>query len=490
MNADDLARAARLAQGADAEAARPLIAQALAADPADADALTLLGLVAQRSGDVNGALDAFARARAADPRNPARLGNHGVALKLARRFDQAITAFEAALAIRPGAAATLANLGSCLIEADRAADAEVPLRAAIAAQPDHADAWNNLGVTLARTGRRGEAQDAYRRALALRPGHAETELNLADALDEEVAIETIAARVLVARPGHPRAANILAGVRDRRGDLAGAIDAYGQAAENPAVGINMAMALLRADRAEEALALTDLLLAAAPSVTTPLALRCVALDRLGRIEELAALIALDRFVSVIDLDDDTGFHVALEAELRAHPSLTFEPDGLVTRSGRQSDELAADVTPAISRLATIARTALAERHQRHTEADHPWLRARPDDWSLTLWGTILQPGGAVDPHIHAPNWLSGVYYPTLPDSVASADEGGFAIGAVPASLGGGGKLHIERARPGRMILFPSFLWHATLPFGGAADRISFAFDLVPTGIGRPHRLKK
>jgi hypothetical protein len=41
-----------------------------------------------------------------------------------------------------------------------------------------------------------------------------------------------------------------------------------------------------------------------------------------------------------------------------------------------------------------------------------------------------------------------------------------------------------------MILFPSFLWHATMPFGGAADRASFAFDLVPDGVGRQHRLRR
>ncbi len=493
MDGGLLKRAARLAQGADPQAARPLIDAALAADPADADALTLLGLVAQRGGDTAGALEAFARARTADPRNPARIGNHAVALKQAGRFDAAIAAFEESLAIRPDAAATLANLGSCLIAVDRAAAAEAPLRAAIAAAPDHVDAWNNLGVALARTGRPVEAASAYRRTMALRPGHVEAALNLIDVLGDAAEAAAIATSILRDMPGHPRAANQLAGLRDRAGDLPAAIRIYRDAyAREPhhAIGINLTMALLRADHPAEALALTDRLLAASPAITTPLALRCIALDRLGRADMLAELMALERFVSVIDLPAEPGFHAALETELRAHPSLTFEPAGLVTRCGRQSDDLADAASPALRRLATIAHDALAARHGALAGDAHPWTRARPAAWSLTLWGTILQPGGAVEPHIHAPNWLSGVYYPALPDVVGMADEGGLAIGAFPAALGGGGRHHVQSARPGRMILFPSWLWHMTLPFGGDAERISFAFDLVPHGIGRPHRLAK
>jgi tetratricopeptide (TPR) repeat protein len=493
MNREELETAARLAQGRTPDAARPLVARALAVDPHDADALTLLGLIAQRGGDRHEALDAFARARIADPDNPVRLGNHGVALKQAGRHAEAIAAFERALVLRPGAAVTLANLGSGLIAADRVAEAEAPLRAAIAAGPDHVEAWNNLGVALARTGRRDEAIAAYRRTLALRPAYVEAALNLADVLGDEPEAEAIATRVLGAQPGHPRAANLLAARHERRGDMAAAIalyrDAFGRE-PNPAIGINLAMALLKTGRVPEALALADRLLALTPAVTAPLALKYIALERSDARGELDRLLSLDRFVQVIDLPDDTGFHAALEAELRAHPSLTYEPEGLVTRSGRQSDDLARAATPAIAALADIATNRLADRHAALAGDDHPWLRARPDRWSLTLWGTILTPGGAVDPHIHAPNWLSGVYYPALPETVVRADDGGFAIGAFPDALGGGGTHHVHAPRPGRMILFPSWMWHATLPFGGAAERVSFAFDLVPEGIGRPHRLSR
>jgi tetratricopeptide (TPR) repeat protein len=495
--------AARLAQGPMPESARPIIMARLAANPDDADALTLLGMIEQRAGRIDAALVALGRARGLDPANPARLGNHALALKRAGQFDAAIAALEEALRLRPDAPGTLANLGACLIEARRSADAVVPLEAALKHDARHFDALNNLGVAMARTGRPDEALGLYDRALALRPGHLETRLNRIDALvafgkGDEAEAEARAA--LASVPGHPRAANQLATIHEARGDLAGAITLYRSALDrsglNHPIGVNLTRALVQAGRPDEAMIVADRLLAALPSVTTPLALKCAALQQAGQTDALNALMGLEDFVRIIDVETVEGFSTrhafdeALALELAADPSLTFEPKGLVTRAGRQSDDLAQASSPALAALNALARGAISAYLAGLEDGAHPFRKARPKDWSLTLWGTILTPGGAVEAHIHAPNWLSGVYYPALPEAVSQNEEGWFAIGLLPESFGGGGSLHRYAPRAGRMILFPSYLWHATLPFSGNAARLSFAFDCVPAGIGRPHRLAR
>lgn len=493
MNVRLLEEAARLAQGAEPELARPLIERLLRADGPNPDALSLLGLIAQRCGDAAGAVTAFEQACDADPEDPGRLANLGVALKQIGRLDEAIAVLKQSLAIRPGAGGTLANLGSALIAAGQYEEALAPLHASVSLDPRRADGWNNLGVALARLNRRIEASEAYQTALRIEPGHLEAALNFADATSDSGQAEAIALRILRDHPGHARAANILAAFREKAGDLEGAIAIYGSAlANHPSVAlrINLVLALLRCGRAAEALAHADQVIAENPGVTTALAYKCVALDRLTRIDDLNELMTLDRFVTVTDLPHDPEFHAMLEAELRGHPSLTFEPEGLVTRKGRQSDELAEAGTPALRQLAIIARAHLSRRAAELSSGDHPWLQAKPTKWDLTMWGTILQPGGAVEPHIHAPNWLSGVYYPAVPEDIAKGEEGGLAIGLFPTILGGGGTATVLGARPGRLVLFPSWLWHATLPFTGARDRISFAFDLVPSGIGQKHHLRK
>lgn len=500
-----LKEAARLAHGADPASARPLVQRLLVQAPGNADVLTLAGIVAQRTGLSGDAIAAFRAARAADPGDAGRCQNLAVALKKAGDHAGALAIFSESLALRPGHAGTLANMGSCLIEADRCEEALAVLAQAIAASPDHADAHGNMGVALARLGRREEASAAYRRALRVRPGHAETVLNLADALSASGDCDGAAAlieQVLRAHPGHPRAANQLGLLHEAAGDLASAAavlhSAFDPASPHHALGVNLARVLIRAGHHQDALIVCDRLIAMQPSVTTPLALALAALDKLGRQAERDALMALDQFVSVHDIDNVAGyvsmsaFNAALVQELRAHPSLVFEPAGLVTRQGRQSGDLASSREPALHALAELARSKLGAACaalRSVKPADHPFLRAMPDDWTLTMWGTILRPGGEVGPHIHAPNWMSGVYYPAASPAAAGDGEGAFAIGVRPGELGGGGACAFHQPRAGRMILFPSYLWHATMPFGGEDERISFAFDLVPAKVGRPHRLR-
>ena len=33
--------------------------------------------------------------------------------------------------------------------------------------------------------------------------------------------------------------------------------------------------------------------------------------------------------------------------------------------------------------------------------------------------------------------------------------------------------------PGRLVLFPSYMWHGTIPFRSASPRTTIAFDAVP-----------
>lgn len=477
-----------------------MLTRLAARHPGDADVLTLLGLLARAEGDAAGALAAFADARAADPGNPARLLNLGLALKQAGQHAEAVAALEAALAARPGHGATLAGLGSCLIAADRADEALPVLREAIAAGPGHAEAWNNLGVALGRTGDGSAARDAFAEAVRLRPGFREARLNLADRLlaDNQLSVaRAMVAPIIAAEPGHMRAATLEATIAERSGAPERAIAVYRRALAagglHAVPAINLARLLIAAGQPGEALDWCARLLKAAPSITTPLAFRMAALDRLGDSTGLAALTRLDTFVRVRDVEAVAGFATlaafdrALLAELAADAGLTRDPAGLVTQGGSQSGDLADVGSPGIAALAQIARRELGAYLGALGPDDHPWVQARPGRWTLSLWGTILQPGGAVGPHIHAPNWLSGVYYPWS-DAPPPAGQGWFAIGCLPAALGGGGTVSTIEPRAGRMILFPSFLWHATLPFGGSAPRPSFAFDLVPDGIGRPHRL--
>ncbi len=39
--------------------------------------------------------------------------------------------------------------------------------------------------------------------------------------------------------------------------------------------------------------------------------------------------------------------------------------------------------------------------------------------------------------------------------------------------------HFVKPPPGLLVLFPSYMWHGTVPFSGEAPRLTVAFDLIP-----------
>ena len=88
------------------------------------------------------------------------------------------------------------------------------------------------------------------------------------------------------------------------------------------------------------------------------------------------------------------------------------------------------------------------------------------------------------PHFHSAGWLSSAYYAALPPTMSEALPGSTAghiqFGSPPAGLGLDlPARRIVRPEPGRLVLFPSYLWHGTLPFPGEGTRLTAAFDVVP-----------
>jgi tetratricopeptide (TPR) repeat protein len=112
----------------------------------------------------------------------------------------------------------------------------------------------------------------------------------------------------------------------------------------------------------------------------------------------------------------------------------------------------------------------------------PWLAARPRRARLSAWGLIQRSGEFEDWHSHPNGWLSGVCYLRLPRQFAAEGDGAGCIEfGPPSGLAGLSPCAPQRIAPreGLLLLAPSHYMHRTIPFAGAGERISFAFDVVP-----------
>lgn len=121
----------------------------------------------------------------ADPAQPDALHLLGVLNAQRGRSATAVLWISRSVAVRPLAAQPWAHLGAALRGADRLDEAVAPLRRALALDPASADALEALGAVQHGLARYPQARLWLSRALLLRPGHAETLVNLGTVLRDQ-----------------------------------------------------------------------------------------------------------------------------------------------------------------------------------------------------------------------------------------------------------------------------------------------------------------
>ena len=96
------------------------------------------------------------------------------------------------------------------------------------------------------------------------------------------------------------------------------------------------------------------------------------------------------------------------------------------------------------------------------------------------WSVELQPNGFHVDHVHPEGWISSACHIELPPTLESGHEGWLKFGepGIP-TLPRLEADHLVKPERGHLVLFPSYMWHGTVPFSGPASRLSVAFDAVP-----------
>jgi tetratricopeptide (TPR) repeat protein len=231
----------------------------------------------------------------------------------------------------------------------------------------------------------------------------------------------------------------------------------------------------------------DRILRIAPSHTSALHYRLVALALSQRHSEAVTAMGLDRFVTVRSLavpgswSDEREFHRQLAAEVHADASLRPDPRGLATSQGRQTQGRSQAEGPAMKALIACIGTAIEDYAAQlaYHDGAHPFIRFRPSRGSLLFWSVLYSGTGRQQPHFHPGGWLSGVYHAS---GCGAAADGGLVLGeCVPLQRAGeappwGTRLLPSRA--GQLVLFPSFVPHATTVPAAGIERVSVAFDVM------------
>jgi Tfp pilus assembly protein PilF len=492
---------AALDLGRSADALR-LLELAVAQQAGSARAWHGLGNARRAQGDLEGAEAAFRKAVALAPQAAASWVNLGVVLRLLGRPGDAIACYDRARqAGFRGPELPDARAGA-LLDVGRAAEALEQARAVVREHPGFAQGHATLANLLWEYGPvlapGSDPFEAFAAAAQAQPDNLGLRLAyvrfLMESRRHHEALEELAD--LRTRADHPRLLALEASAREESGQHARAQALFAQAyralgASDPGFLNAYTRHLLKAGRWQEAAQHAQEALTADPNNQEAWAYLATAWRLLGDHRE-HWLCDYERLVTQVDVDppDDFAsvddFLAALRAALEPMHRALRAPVQQSLREGTQTPgRLFGRPDPVIAATqAALTRAIEGWLASLPADAGHPFLsrRARSVRY-VGSWSVRLRSSGRHVNHIHPEGWMSSAFYVALPPSVLGGSEGDagcIQFGQPPVELGLAlPPRRILRPRPGGLALFPSYMWHGTLPFEDPEPRLTIAFDMLP-----------
>ena len=467
----------------------------LLVNPKDAGLLNLQGLARNELKDYQGAIKCFEQALQINPEHLVARHNLGLALRLNNQPQLALDCFEAVRQKQFGGFELLQNIGNAHSDLGQLESAIGFYEQVIAIVPEYAPAYHNLSRLLWSMGRQEGFLDCYENAFA--KGIEAEALHLAyveallTAARPELALEFLAQGSL--DRNSPRMCDFIARCHLEAGRIPEALLSHERACleantPNP-FWIDFAITLLISGNVARAGKILERVYESEPDNQMALAYltTCWRLQQDPR-EKLINNYDLVRgyeipvpegFTDLIEfnryLDDFlTSLHTS-----RHHPLEQTLENGTQT----QGNLFGRDARP-LQLLEASFRSVISQYITEIGELPSPYPgynQPRQFDFSAS-WSVRLSRSGFHKMHIHPMGWISSAYYVDLPRSMAGNDghEGWIKFGEPNIKLADAlpPQLFVE-PKVGLLVLFPSYMWHGTVPFSSDERRTTVVFDAVP-----------
>jgi len=516
--------------GHSAEAER-VLRRGLDLDPGSlpaASALARMLLTAGRFGDVRELLEPLFQARRG---NPEVLMLYGHALMALGQTLPAEAALRRWLQLEPNSDDARLRLAAVLANTDRYAEAAAEARASIGTAGKTPEAGFLLARALMGQCRFEEAEAELRQVVRAQPAHAMAQANLSELVwmrsaDADVACAELDAalqqqpqlhslRICKARlllsaqratdalatietglrlaeedPDLLRAASTIALDFDGAHALVCAKRLVAIVPEDHDAQMALGNAFLATGRGQAALEVAESLHRANPLEGRALAIKADALRMLGdsRYRDLLDYQGLVR-ATCIDVPDgwpDLAAYLAdLVRDLTEAHTLRAHPIRNSLRGGSQVQLVPGDSpSPAIRAFSQAIDGPIRRYMTAIGRGSDPMRSRNTNRYQVSgMWSVRLRPHGFHVNHYHSEGWISSACYLHLPPAVSEQQgEGWIKFGEPPFPTEPVlGPEYLIKPEPGLLVLFPSYMWHGTVPFSGAAEdyRLTIAFDVIP-----------
>jgi tetratricopeptide (TPR) repeat protein len=179
--------------------------------------------------------------------------------------------------------------------------------------------------------------------------------------------------------------------------------------------------------------------------------------------------ALDKYLQVLH----KGKHQPLEQTLHL---------GVQTRGNLFDDNhpLITHLVDEFERYIEDAKTYIKEINKLQNICLYPGFTNHEPSYFSGSWSVKLHDMGYHSNHMHPLGWLSSAFYVTLPKEIQNEKKkaGWFYVGVPNIDLQSElTPTRYIKPEVGKLILFPSFLWHGTVPFNEKYYRLTVACDV-------------
>jgi Flp pilus assembly protein TadD len=500
---------------------------ALSIDPQMARAATGLAevlLATDRGGDAVEVMAPFVNDQTS---NLSLLTYYGLALQASGRGSEAVEVLSRATRAAPNSAVADHNLAGALMTVQNFVEAEGAARRARARGLDAPELWLVWARAVTGQGRLTEGEALYAEAIERRPAFERAVAELAHTVwmrsGDRDATMAVFDRVFARTGPTPELLMQKAALLDTMGDglmayetLQGALAiaddpaihlpaaqlvvywepqraldhvqrALNAQPDNPSHVAALCQVNLALGRADQAAVIAEGLWRGQPENQYAIALLATAWRIMGD-ERYRRLYDYDALVSRCLIDTPDGWS-SLESYLsdlrQALTPLHSFRGHMAGQSARHGSQTQQDLTrsadPVISAFFKAIDNPI-RRHIRDLGQGGDVLRrriTRAYDFN-GIWSIRLRPAGYHADHIHTRGWLSSACHIELPAAVEREPEGWLKFGqpGIPTSPALPPEFYVKPAL-GQLVLFPSYMWHGTVPFSGNEERMSIAFDVVP-----------
>ena len=475
--------------------AEPLCRELLAADPNDVESWILLGLTLSNQDLLAESEAAYRQAIALDPGSHIAHHNLGSVLSRMERPEAAFAALETAGGLGADGFELAFNRARALLDLNDVDAAEREFDRAVALRPADPEAQLQLARVRFILG-----DPKFARSLATASGANRDDVSLqllfAEVLwrsENLTGAEAVLQDLLARKGASPPVLATLAAVLREGGRLveaeSHAIDAATAAPGDAVVIETLVSILLSRGRAEDAAPFIQKHRLRMPDSQAWIAYEATAARLQGR-ELYPYLFDYARVVQAFDLQAPSGWSSMRELNAALvnllsdrHGSRSHPLDQSLRNGTQTSRSLLTDDHPAVRAILQAFEAPIEEyRRQLGTNKSHPLSSRNIGKARFTgAWSVRLRRAGYHVNHFHPDGWLSSAYYVDVPAETRDQvlKSGWIKFGEPRYPVPGLNAEHFVQPQPGKLVLFPSYMWHGTVAIQGDQPRTSIAFDLKP-----------